>query len=316
MLAPDPVVRSNRTLTLFATLALACGLSACDLPPDETEQVSGAVSWKFYAAGKFQTVIKTCDWSPVAAHPTASCDVDHGFVLIGGGAEVEGNTPNALLTGSFPDSDLRRWHASSKDHLVSWPHRVRAYAIGLMITSTDEATLRSQMRVVSVDSPRAAHPTATAQLPPDFLMTGGGARVNVVGAGSLLTESRPDGENQWKGSAKDHGISAPTTISVSVIGMPRCFFGDCFAVSHRRTGSPPPGEPTGFVSWSFPTTTGYVPTCVGGQAQYTGSGRLLTKLVPFATNGVSGAFVQSKDHVYRSAGTTDAWTSNLRLALF
>src|SRR6266540_5448934 len=54
---------------------------------------------------------------------------------------------------------------------------------------------------------------------------GGGAKTNYTGAGSFLYESYPrvHGVNGWVGSAKEHIIPDPSTITVWAIGLRKSF---------------------------------------------------------------------------------------------
>lgn len=317
MFTQQSLTRRNVTTALLAAVLLACGASACDSLDDQLESTSGSLSSNdFFDDSRTLFVrVKTCDWSAVAAHPAATCSVDPGFVLIGGGAEVEGSSPNALLTASAP-VNLSTWLAASKDQLVSSPHRVRAYAVGLQVIGQDEATLRAAMRFTSAQSsPAAQHSTETVQLPIGFVAVSGGA---IIGyhpeAGALLTESfSPDQVSSWKGSDKDHGLTDFNNITVTAIGLPACISDTCFDM---RTDSASQFVTTGFAAASVSTPPGYVPASVGGQSQYNGNGRMLTKLIPFNAAGGAGAWVQSKDHVYATSGWTNVFTVSLRKLVF
>jgi hypothetical protein len=66
----------------------------------------------------------------------------------------------------------------------------------------------------------AAHPQAVARLRPGYVLTGGGARANWSGPGSLLTASFPNGKASWEGRAKDHVVAGPASLTVFAIGYP------------------------------------------------------------------------------------------------
>src|SRR5215813_3149380 len=68
--------------------------------------------------------------SDPAPHPTAVAILPDGYVLTGGGAFVDWHGAGNLLTASFPNSD-RSWEARSKDHDVSDPAAITAFAIGI-----------------------------------------------------------------------------------------------------------------------------------------------------------------------------------------
>jgi len=64
------------------------------------------------------------------SHPSATASVQSGYVLVGGGAEVNWQGAGNLLTASYPDGQ-GGWIAASKDHIVSDPAVIIAYAIGI-----------------------------------------------------------------------------------------------------------------------------------------------------------------------------------------
>jgi hypothetical protein len=55
--------------------------------------------------------------------------LDPGWVLSGGGALDDWTGDGNLLTGSFPQG--HGWIAAGKDHKISSPAAITAYAIGL-----------------------------------------------------------------------------------------------------------------------------------------------------------------------------------------
>src|SRR5690348_114485 len=77
------------------------------------------------------------DVSDPKAHPTVSIPAPKGFRVLGGGAQVEwspGKGPGALLTAMYPalptDDDNTSgigWTVASKDHEVSYVHRIFGY---------------------------------------------------------------------------------------------------------------------------------------------------------------------------------------------
>ncbi len=69
--------------------------------------------------------------SGVEQHPSSEVLLPNGYTLVGGGALVNWKGQGNLLTGSFPNSNLRGWQAKSKDHIAYSPASLTAYAIGL-----------------------------------------------------------------------------------------------------------------------------------------------------------------------------------------
>jgi hypothetical protein len=140
------------------------------------------------------------------AHPRAVAGSNMpGLKLIGGGATVDyGNGAGTLLTGSYPEGNS--WVASAKDHLISCAGKVTAYAIYLY----DPYNLWDVKMVREENQTKNNRPTATAELPPGYALTGGGARVlDWGGPGIMLTACCPDRENNgvytgWTAKGKDH----------------------------------------------------------------------------------------------------------------
>ena len=64
------------------------------------------------------------------SHPSATASIQSGYVLVGGGAEVNWQGAGNLLTASYPDGQ-GGWIAASKDHMVPDSAVIIAYAIGV-----------------------------------------------------------------------------------------------------------------------------------------------------------------------------------------
>ncbi|MBX6313129.1 MAG: hypothetical protein IRY99_09485 [Isosphaeraceae bacterium] len=146
-------------------------------------------------------------------YPEASATVPMGHVMVSGGFQVAwSGGAGSLGTASFPKTSFS-WTARSKDHEIASPAWIKAYAISLkraLPVGIIQVTMTQQ------DSTPAAHPVATAVVPPGFALTGAGARVNWQGAGNLLWKIRPliPAENQGvQAASKDHITSSPATVS-------------------------------------------------------------------------------------------------------
>lgn len=68
----------------------------------------------------------------IAQHPSHYTNIGSGYVLTGGGALDNWNSPGNLLTASYPTSDTR-WSSIGKDHLWASPASLTTYAIGLKL---------------------------------------------------------------------------------------------------------------------------------------------------------------------------------------
>lgn len=151
-----------------------------------------------------------------AGDAQASVALPEGYSLTGGGARVDFSGAGSLLTASYP-YDSASWRAEAKEHSYACPARVTAYALGIRPRHTQP--LPSSI-IALATSDVAPHPQAAARLRPGYVLTGGGARANWSGAGSLLTASFPSGKASWEGRAKDHLVSAPASLTVFAIGYP------------------------------------------------------------------------------------------------
>lgn len=80
-----------------------------------------------YIVGNLEIIIlkETSDRVP---HPTISIEAPSGYKIIGGGAHVNWAGHGNLLTGIWPET-ATTWRASAKDHCVSDPSTITAYAI-------------------------------------------------------------------------------------------------------------------------------------------------------------------------------------------
>jgi hypothetical protein len=279
------------------------------------QEVGQTISRDFLdASGTVKVRIKECAPTTIGEIDTATCAVDNGFVLIGGGAEIFNDVlPGALLTASFPDSELTTWTVSSKAHDILFPHQLAAYSVGLELAGVSAATLQSSMVFVRQRSAPAEHPSVGVTLPPGFQIIGGGARANWVTSGLLLTSSLPQG-SQWLAAAKDHVAAETGSVDAFAIGITTGTipgFGSLDISVDQASTSTAAG--TGSVSLSVPT--GSVLTSIGGQAQFNGGGRLLTELIPFAnspTDTTAGASVSSTDHEVGDSGITTAYVVSAR----
>jgi hypothetical protein len=293
-------------------VASGCGVT----PSVQEDEADQALSSDFVDASGAVTVrIKQCAPTGVQQRNTATCSVDSGFVLIGGGAEVLGEgSPGALLTASFPDVGLTTWTASSKDQHLAFAHQLSAYSVGLKLAGVAASTLRSNfMTVVSVSSTRSERPATSIAVPGGFSLIGGGARASWVTEGQLLTRSLPSG-SQWVAASKDHVVAEVGTVDAFAIGITSGTipgFGSIDVAVNQNVTS----VPTGYGTANRAVPAGWVLASIGGDAQFAGSGRMLTDLIPSVdapTASAPGATVRSKDHEVRDSGVTTAYVVAIR----
>ena len=186
-------------------------------------------------------IVKGVSANP-ASQPIAIATLPYAYTLTGGGASVDWRGDGNLLTASRPyaaDPAKPRvwdsWEARSKDHQVSDPSTITAYAIGIRPSCTNPFHgFVTQAVGGGASGPPEAHPTvgglydrACADphlLPagPNWVRSGGGAIDrwdDFGGAGNMLTASYPDPDNPdcWLAAGKDHNISSPSIVDAYVI---------------------------------------------------------------------------------------------------
>jgi vibriolysin len=297
------------TFALLASAACAgCGAEPGGGEGGATVTRKAAVSSTAYTdwSGLVTVHVKICDWSPVGSSPGAWCEVDPGQVLIGGGAEVEGMADGGgLLWGSAPIDGEQAWWAGSKDHVTYYPHRIRAYAVGLELAYMDYDTLASLVTRTTGSSPCCDNqPWAAATAPAGHIMLGGGGRINWAEAGLLLTESDPGGEDTWLVKGTDHEVPDPSGSAVAiVISIPRCLNGLWWGGCLRSLGAGwATAASTGYSMSSMLIPDGWVPAGVGARAEANSYGRFITDAYPMLSDGSPGATLFTKDHDYADDG--------------
>jgi hypothetical protein len=294
------------------------------------------------ATGDLKILVRTCDFTgnPVAGRHCSYCALDQGWVVIGGGAEIEGSPQYARLrssfpfpgnlvapvnspdqtdkncTGNSPNNDPAKsgtaWMARS-DGLTA--HRLRAYVIGMQINGLSELQMGQIRSGNDATTAAMAQPSIEANLPGPVLMVGGGVD-EVAGLGGTpncyLTESRPDeSTNSWRGSAYCNG-SGGGNIKAYVITLQECpevpGWNHCL---DRKIRSVVSGAVTGYGSASVATPYPYVTTGIGGAGVVNfSSSRFLADLLPFAS-GTQGVSVTTKDHLSPVNGSTTAYSIGL-----
>jgi hypothetical protein len=267
-----------------------------------------------YSAGSVSARVYQCAWSVGSSnfqnHLTAGCFVDTAdFALVGGGAEIQGDpVPGGLLTVSMPNGN--GWFAASKDHVDVGKHNLRAYAIGLRLSGYTAAQLRGQIHINSATSGSGHSVSAFAGIPAGELLLGGGAETLTTGAGQLLTNSYPASTTVWTASSKDHVTSSTGFVTAYAISIPACppNLGYCLTSSNSNWWS---STGTGYRSSSIANPAGWVTVGVGAHSSYSGSGRLLTDIVPLMS-GQGGVFGSSKDHKVLDSGAVLSFAMALR----
>lgn len=232
------------------------------------------------------------------AHPSVSVDVPQGYKLLGGGALDQYNEPGNMLTASYPAS-ATRWTVAGKDHIHSSPARITAYALALFDPHNEWETY-----IAIAPGAHAPHPSATAVLPADYVMTGGGAMVDWTGAGNLLTASYPSGPSSWQAMSKDHEVADPATIIAYAIGLRRRNPGPAIQRTVAVATGPIAPHPTASVS----LTSGWQLSGGGAINHWSGAGNLLTASYPEGNAWLAAG----KDHDLPSPSNITVYAIGIR----
>jgi hypothetical protein len=263
-------------------------------------------------SGKIHLKIFSKSTYPIKTnHPTKEVEVDADYVVVGGGAQAWGyQYDGGFLYESRPNDMLTSWIGSSKDHINPDPHYIDVYAIGMKIDSVTTDYLRSKIHLYFRTSYLANHPQIYATVPGNCLRLGGGVKVNWTGYGNLLTSSIPMDNNKWFVKSKDHRRPDPCTITAYAIGIENISYPN---VGYIQVGTTWQAEPSYHgEGWVYTLTEpGWAQTCVGAQATWYVSGRMIVKMYP-QLNYLSQAL--SLDHTWPDYGWTWAYMVMIRAA--
>ena len=90
--------------------------------------------------------------SGVTAHPSVQVTVPAGYKILGGGALDNWTGAGSLLTASYPLND-HTWFVAGKDHEISSPASITAYAIALHDPNDEwDVTIKSEPSKRSVSA--------------------------------------------------------------------------------------------------------------------------------------------------------------------
>jgi Subtilase family/Peptidase inhibitor I9 len=173
-----------------------------------------------------QHIVYETAQSANVSHPDVTATLPAGFQLLGGGFNLvkffDSSHQGTLATGSAP-SGANGWRVAGKDHGVTAPVAATAWAIGLKTNIPSIGSFES--KIVSHGNPFAlSHPSATATMQPNYVLTGCGGRVNWSGQGNLLWRLRPVISNNsyslgCSAASKDHNSTSPATVDAYAIGL-------------------------------------------------------------------------------------------------
>ena len=140
--------------------------------------------------------------SQIQQHPNVGATLPSGYALIGGGARVNWSGAGNLLTESYPSGST--WNASSKDHLLTSPASITAYAIGIRQNIPGFGYLRINQQVKSGGTVTGGVASNSLTVTSQYLLACPGARATYANVGRLLTAIIPRATSLTAYS-KDHG---------------------------------------------------------------------------------------------------------------
>src|SRR5262245_8500278 len=264
------VSRSFSGVLPLACASMLAALSGCgpgspgDEPSEMVATVASALDFQD-ATGLVRIRVKTCD--PVSSHlepitgknvAESICPVDDGWVMVGGGAEIVGEgQPGALLRASKPNpfpfgtgTDFTSWVGRSADNRLAnntgaFPHQLRTFVIGMQLEGMDATTLAGNLipGQDNVTGTNTGNPTATSTITNSgFVVIGGGVEVLPTAIQQpenlfptlYLTESRPDGSNGWRVTARNNqtgDVGSVKTYATAIRRCPTGWRGKCLTVS-------------------------------------------------------------------------------------
>ena len=170
------------------------------------------------------------------------------------------------------------WVASSKAHVLSHPHILAVYVIGLKIPRC-RAELASNLRVHNVVSATANHPEAWSVVPEDRIVVSGGVVSPWVAnqtPGQLLVGSFGSSNGRsWGAKTKDHLLEDRMSNIVLAYTLPRSVGG----VNLKGTNSVATVDRPSGLGEARAQVVGAL-TGIGGWTHFGGEGRMLTRMGP------------------------------------
>ncbi|PWT86868.1 MAG: hypothetical protein C5B58_00705 [Acidobacteria bacterium] len=271
--------------------------------------VGGAVASAPVLPMRIRTFVKT---SAVSDYPTERVPVDRDFKVIGGGALANWKNVGSLMVSSYPDGNS--WVAQSKDHM--WDAgsgrslggveqvTITVWAIGLYDPFDD-------WDVIVKPDPKAAQPgyasQAIAELPTDYVLTGGGANASPgppASPGFLLTGSYPtDDKQHWRADAHDLGVGVGGTLTAYVIGIKPRRGGKPESTIDHKASDPTPHPVQAAGTFELPWLM------TGGGAHTSCNQNFLTASYPSTTGTWRG---EAKDHALSCVASIDVYAVGVK----
>lgn len=240
-----------------------------------------------------------------------AAEVPDDFVVIGGGVEGARLPLGALLTASYPNTELSAWLGSAKAHQESSPFKIKVWATGLKIKGMSKDDLRNCIHVTSTTSSIGLTPEATATTPQGNILVSGGFHVNYFGGGgNLATASFPENAFAWKAKSKAHFVVNDAEITSHGISIKENLpIGKRVEVFIKSVGSASAVHP----SASADLPPGYAMTGGGGEIHWQQPGCLLWRLYPLIETTNQEFTASGKAHFGVTTATVTAYAMGIKL---
>jgi len=154
------------------------------------------------------------DWSPSAQHPEHQLSVPNEYKILGGGAEVIETSVGNLIIESYPINS-QTWKVKAKDHMTPSVTKIKVHVMALYDPNDNFDVSITH----ATDGQPSQRPRVHIDVENGYTMTGGGAKVNWIGAGQLLIASYPEDQDTWHVASKDHQAGNLATITGYAIGI-------------------------------------------------------------------------------------------------
>ncbi|MBT5953799.1 hypothetical protein HOG98_03665 [bacterium] len=272
------------------------------------------------SSGKIEILIIEGE-SSSDAHPSLVLTTPSDeWIMIGAGGHVKASEPGSLLYTTYPqDEGLQSWVIQAKDHIRSSPGIIHGYAILMKVQGISKNELLKHMIVKQKTSTVTSLPETTLALNSDYIVIGGGYRVNWEwdgsNAGNHIVDSYPVG-NGWRVQSKDHLWPDAVSITGYVIGIEKeisglgTFINDINKATSGIAGWPKEqvGTDSGFVLVGGGADAHrYLPS---GYGSYNGYGSMLIRNYP----DPSGYWVaQARDHINPDPSSLIVYSVGLKL---
>jgi hypothetical protein len=318
-------MRIARMLT--SSLLVAACAAGC-APPDETsapaatletikrpivgnlDQVAGPgqVASYFDCKGRVLTAIWWCITTQTAEVHNAVCPLgDPSYVAVSGGAwALQGqNFPGAFIVDAFiPTGSRDSFQAASKSHVQSNPHLLAVLVVGLKVTGLSREQLLANIQDSAVTSQPSAQPAAGVFVPSGRILLGGSVSVqwneNATPGQLLVGSTGSVTAGLWTAASTQHILSDTLPLTTTATSMAPSIGGidfEAFDFPADVSSSSGVGE----ARVSLPE--GVVPTAIGADVMFNGSGRFLIRVGP-DNDRYRDFVVQSKDHIQSDSGRT------------